>query len=365
MHRAPARLYGFGVPLAGLIAVIFGQAPAAFSMVIAYLLISTLTLGAPDAFRCAAGKLMSTKKVMGSLIFAIALVVIVFFGGMLALAEIPSLPIDVESAFFYMLAGCAFTAVRCLEELFASQGDPTSARMTCLITVITLSAALLIPGETAIYCGLAGLGWLLVGSCLAMDFTKKEMPQLNGAIFREIPFALLRTLLYPAIFFGTVWLLKLDSADPALICGFFAGLILIELAKSPVRRAKDESAGLKIGVSVGVLVIGLAIFALSCFWYGAQLPLGVAAVLLAGACALVMYAPLDWESLLAAMALLASAGLISIGITPDVCSFPQEILIGPAIGILLCLLMAKQWALLLRKARANRIRRRAMKRSRS
>lgn len=354
MHRSSLRLFGVGVPLAGITAVACGHSEAALA-VFTYLLISVASLGAADAFRCAAGKQLSTRKVMGSLILALLLVALGTAGAIYALPD----------AMLMILCGGLLAAVRCTEELFASQGDLTSARVTDALSFIALSAALLIPGDTPLYCCIAAGGTLIVGGTIAAGFSRRELPQLNGAIFREIPFALLRTVLYPALFLDAVWMLKLDASDPAILCGFFAGLMLIELAKTAARRGKEESAGLKIGVSVGILLISLAVFALGCYWYGADLPMGVAALLLAAACALVMYAPVDWETIAAIVVMIAAVALTVIGISPDSGSFPLEIFIGPAAGIVLCLLMVRQWAQLFRQSRANRIRKRALKKSRS
>jgi len=353
MHRSSKRLFGIGVPMAGIAAAVCGRTTMP---VFAYLIVMVASLGAADAFRRAAGRLMSTRKVMGALIVAVLMIAAATAGLTYALPD----------AMLVLIAGGLFAAVRCTEELFASQGDLTSATLTDVLSFIALSAALLIPGNTPLYCCIAGAGALIVGGTIAAGFSRRELPQINAAILREVPAALIGTALYPGALFAAGWLLlDVNFADPALICGFFAGMILLELAKSAVRRSKFESSGLKIGVSVGILLISLAAVGVGCFWYQAELPMGVAAVLLAGACAMILYAPLDWESIIAAIIMLAAAALIAIGITPEHCSFPQEIFIGPAAGIALCVLMIRQWMQLARQARASRIRKRAMKRSRS
>ena len=87
--------------------------------------------------------------------------------------------------------------------------------------------------------------------------------------------------------------------------------------------------------------------------------------MLAAGCSMLLYGPFDWESITAAVISLAGAALTAVGITPAFTSFPNEIFIGPAASIVVCLLMLRQWGQLFRQARANRIRKRAMKKSRS
>ena len=268
--------------------------------------------------------------------------------------------------------------VRCFEELFVSQGDRFSAWLTDALSCIALTACLLIPMNDLVQAEvvlIVSAVLLLISGAIGLGFARRELPQLNRAIFKEIPAALLRTLLFPAL-----WLAASVIAAPHLLFdgswteGFYlpdftlpAGLIFMELAKSTFRRDKFESAGLKIGVVVSELVISLAIFAF--FWFLPVYYTGpvsvIAVMLLAGTCSMILYAPFDWESIAATLVMLTGSALSIVGITPEYCSFPYEVFIGPAVGLILCILMLRQWGELFRARRANRIRKRAMKRSRS
>lgn len=373
MRKTGPNLCGIGVPLACLIANCFGKDYGAFMLIENYLMASIFSLGAADAFRRASAKLMSTRKVMGSLLISILLTVLGCVGLGLWRSSWSALTL------LYWLISCGMLViVRCFEELFISQGDRFSAWLTDALSCIALTACLLIPMNELVQAEvvlIASAVLLVISGAIGLGFARKELPQLNRAVFKEIPAALLRTLLFPAL-----WLAASVIATPHLLFdgswseGFYlpdytlpAGLIFMELAKSTFRRDKFESAGLKIGVAVSELVLNAAIFAIFCFLpvYYTGPASAMAVLLLAGVCAMILYAPFDWESIAAALVMLAGSVLIIVGITPEYCSFPYEVFIGPAVGLILCILMLRQWAELFRARRANRIRKRAMKKSRS
>lgn len=359
MRKTGPKLCGFGVPLALLAAALCGQTELAAWLAVFHLAANLASLAAPDAFSRAAARLLSTKKVMGSLLIALLLTAI--GAGALIFAD-SRLNLFTPSL---VAIGAVLTAIRCVEELFLSQGDLTSARLTDALTFIALTAGLLIPGDKPLYC-LAGTGaTLALSGIIAAGFSRRELPRPNLANLREIPAALLRTALYPALCAGMLVFSPTDWHPTAVVSGFLAGQILTESAKSTFRRDKFESAGLKIGVSVGILLSTAALAALGCIWYDLPLHQIPAMLLLAAAAALLLYGPFDWETIAAAIVSLAAAAAIAIRITPEQCSFPMEIFVGPAAGIILCILMIRQWAQLARQCRANRIRKRAMKRSRS
>ena len=352
MKRSGQKLYGFGVPAAMIAVSLCGFKELAFWIAAFHLLITGASLAAPDAFSRSAGKLLSTKKVMGGLITALLMVILAC--GALVFADIltPSL----------LILGAVLTAIRCVEELFASQGDMTSAALTDVLTFIGLTAGALIPGVTVVHCIIGAGGTLAVSGLIAAGFSRREWPKPNAAIFREIPAAMLRTLLFPALFVGMLWLWGENSIRIEPVLGYFAGQMLLEAGKSTFRRGKFESAGLKTGVALTVLLFALAMTGLGCFWYPVSLEHITAVVMLAAGCALLLYGPFDWESLTAAAICLAGAALTAVGITPAQQSFPNEIFIGPAAGLILCALMFREWGQLYRQARANRIRKKAMRR---
>lgn len=368
MRKSGPRLYGIAVPAAALTAHLLGSADGAFFLTAVYLLASALSLGAIDAFQRAAAKLMSTRKVMGALLTAILLIAAGCTAfGFACLYGRDDLNRHLAT---WLAAGGILAVNRCFEELFASQGDPASAKLTDLLTFIALTACLLIPMEIdalgRAVCLAAG-GTTLIGGCIALGFARKEPPQLNLSLFRELPAGFLRTVLFPAACITAALLSDHEAFEGLLPAAWYAGLLLLEIAKTPFKRGKFEASGLKTGVALTELLLNAAIFAAFCFlsFYWTDAASAMAALLLAGACALLLYGPFDWESLTAAAVSIAAAVAIHIGFTPETNSAPQEVLVGPAAGLILCLLMLRQWSDLARRSRANRIRKRAIKKSRS
>jgi len=370
MRRTNLRLHGFGVELACLTAMLLGFFEAPAMIILMFMLAQTAALAVPDAFSRCAAKQMSTKKVMGSLLVAIVLALAAPVGLNIYYSAIG------ENDLWSMLTTGAIaltTIIRCFEELFASQNDSTSAVLTTALTAIGMSAAILLTGNdifsghTAYFAAMAAVA--VISGSIALGFSRREWPRPNFAILREIPAAMGRLLLYPALCMGILLLntrygMKMPVWRGA-VCGGLVGLILLELTKSTFRRTRSESAGLKVIVALSALLGTGGLLALGCFYWATSFPLSQALILAACAAALLLYAPFDWESIAATVVLLGAAVVTVLGVTPAHMSFPREVFIGPAAGIAVCVLMVRQWAQLLRQARANRIRRKAMKRIRS
>lgn len=365
MRKSGPRWFGFGVPLACIAGVIFGDFDSTSLMIMLYMMSQLCSLGAPDAFSRAAAKQLSTKKVMGSLLLAVILsvipAVILFFTfceadpmQLFVLAPIPLLVI-----------------ARCFEELFASQNDSASAAITTALTAIFLGGALSLVGdhtygnpESAAELAAAGVVALVSGG-IALGFSRRELPRPNFAILKQVPAAMVRLLLYPAMCIGLLFLNENVGADlpgyRAPVCAGLLGLIFLELSKSTFRRGKYESAGLKTGTALTMLCAtgGLVVYGL--FDWTSSIPFSQPFILAAGASAMLLYAPWDWESIAATIIMVAGAVAIILGVTPGAYGFPHEILIGPATGIVLCGIMFRQWGEITRGARARRIRKKAMR----
>lgn len=362
MRRTPLRLFGFAVPLACIVLILCGKNdPSLFCQ--EYLLVLALSLNAPDAFSRCAAKQMSTKKVMGSLLGAIVLSLLFTVGGNIysSAAGINSPDFIFESAALALLV-----ILRCFEELFASQNDTASATITTVLTALALTASVML-SDASFAAMLGGVGCItLISGSIALGFSRHEWPRMNFAIFREIPAAMGRLLLFPAFLVGIQWLH--DGSYGSLKAEFIAamaGLILLEVFKSTFRRSREESAGIKVGVALSTLFGTAGILLLGCFSWTRSFPKCQAILMAAGAAALLLYASFDWETIAATAILLGAAAVTVIGITPGYLPFPKEVFIGPAAGAALCGLMLRQWGQLLRQARANQIRKRAMKKSRS
>lgn len=368
MRKTGPRWFGFGVPLACIAGVVFGNFESTGTLLLFYMATLVFSLNAPDAFSRAASKMMSTKKVMGSLlpaaILSMLLPAVLFFT--VAKGELKELIVAAPIALLVIS--------RCFEELFASQNDSFSATLTTILTAIFLGGALSLVGdhsygdsESASELAAAGITALVSGS-IAIGFSRREWPRINFAILKETPAALARLLLYPILCLALMLIDTHFGRNYALsrapVVSGLVGLIFLELSKSNFRRREEESAGLKTGTALLMVCVTGGLFLLSLLWWTDCLPLCQALILAAGAAALLLYAPWDAESILSALILLAAAVLICFGITPEYYSFPCELLIAPVAGIAMCGMMFRQWRELTLGARARRIRKKAMKSAR-
>lgn len=362
MRRTGPRLFGFGMPLACIVIMLCRKYDPSFLM-LEYLALLALSLNAPDAFSRCAAKQMSTKKVMGSLLGAIVLALLFTVGVSILLSV---MGLNNPSIIFEAAVPALLVVLRCFEELFASQNDTASATITTVLTALAMIAAVQISGHSSAAQFGAVAGVTVISGSIALGFSRREWPRINFAILKETPAAMGRLLLYPAFCVGIQLLHDGSYGSPrAEFVAAAAGLILLELSKSTFRRSREESTGIKVGIALSMLAATAGILLLGCFTWTRSFPKCQAILMAAGAASLLLYASIDWETIAAVVILLAAAALTILGIRPDYYSAPHEIFIGPAAGIILCALMFRQWAQLFRQARANRIRRRAMKKSRS
>lgn len=369
MRKNGPRWFGFAVPLACLVAMLIGEFEGPTFMIMMYMFLQVCSLGAPDAFSRAAAGQMSTKKVMGSLLGAIILTLIPTIIFFFTICE------GVPSQLIVLLPVTLLVISRCFEELFASQNDPGSAAITTILTATFLGGALCLVGnhsfgdpESAAELLATGVAAAVSGG-IALGFSRRVLPVPGFAILKQVPAALGRLLLYPMLCFGLLLLnSRLGSGISgweAEVCSGLFGLIFLELTKSTFRRSKYESAGLKTGTALTMLCATGGLLLLGCFWWDVGLPMCQALILAAGAAAMLLYAPWDWESIAATIVMLVAAAITAIGITPEWYSFPYEIFIGPIAGLALCGVMFRQWQELMRGAKANRIRKKALKASRA
>ena len=171
MRKSGLRIHGIAVPLACLTAMCLGAGDVGFMLFLAYLMASILSLGAPDAFHRASAKLMSTRKVMGALLIAILMIALgcgAAFALWRGLFDLTNL--------FWLIAGGMMAVVRCFEELFVSQGDETSARITDTLSFIALTACLLIPMNDLVR---AEVAMIASGRIDVSKFRTEEFPLEN------------------------------------------------------------------------------------------------------------------------------------------------------------------------------------------
>ncbi|MGN0803061.1 MAG: hypothetical protein ACI4MF_10745 [Candidatus Faecivicinus sp.] len=379
MRRGQLRILGLGGPLAALLAAALGQSGAAMKLMCAAIAVRACSLGAPEALGRSISRLISERKVAGTLLLALGLVGIaagagIFFapvlagalGGALGAAEVAH----------WIGAGAILAAVKCLEERFAGQGDAASAALTDALTGIAMAMCLLSAGDDpsrARACCWAGGAVLALSGLILLVFRRREWPAGSAALFRDLPVGLLRVLLYPALcLLAAEWRCGAPAGESAVLAaGFFAGLAVMELGRSTFRRSHFEAGGFKRWMAAGMLAIsaGMAAvpllaeagMALALSW--GELAAAAGLVLLAGGCAMALYGPADWNGIAGAAVLFVAAAVSFAGAVPEMGGYPAGLLAGPAAGAVLCLLMIPEWCDLRRRVHANRMRRRARRRA--
>lgn len=352
------RIYGWGTPLAGIIASICGQTQAALALTGSWILVNLASLCAPDALRRSAASAMSDAKI-GRL----------YFTSLMMLALL--LPVGFfwlhleEFAASMLLSGVVLTAVRCGQEVMEARNDFLSSTLIDILTAIGLSAALLMAGarpEPANGCLIVSL--LL--EVLSLIFT---LPTLfkgfrpSWTYFKELPLAFLRNLIWP-ICAGAIGYCIANGTyaelPRGLTLGFVAGCLTMELTRTTFRRTPSEDSSFKIGVSLTVFAISIANFALNAPKFE-----NIALMMLAAlGCGLYAYGSLHWTSLLPGLLLIA---LPNLWIMRERIGYelPEKFFLDGALALSIAILIltGNEFGLLWRKNRAKRLRRRAQKRS--
>ncbi len=359
MQKSILRFHGIG-PLMAVLAAYWlsGSRYMADMLLVELVAVNILSLGANHAFGRAAGKQLSTRKVMGSLLLSILLTILAA-AALWVLTGMPDL-----------LRGSVLTVgilaiVMLVEELFASQGDLLSARLTDLLTGILLAAALLIPGDTALYCLIAAGASLAVGGAIAAGFSRHEWPKPNLAVAAELPMGLLRTALYPVLAYMTLSLPPFGGTFP--VESAVIGLMILEIGRTSFERDPIGASVFRIGAGILSLAIAALSFLILPMFEG-----GIAAVrmsdsfflFLAIGVAVMLYGGRSWKIFAGAFLPAAQLGWIMIlpMVFPDSAAWMQ-----PAgamgIAILFNLILIGDWREYFRVLRVNRIRRKAMKRA--
>ena len=382
MRKTGLRTYGIAAYLAAVAATLIrpdNPAPP-FILTCAYLCGCTFSLGAPDAFSRAASKLMSTKKLMGALLTAIFLILLgtAALGYSLFTPNNPTFSADFLPLVVWAAVGGIMAMVTAFEELFVSQGDKMSAWVTDALAFIALTAAMILPVNDMLQAqlALAGSGGaLVIGGAISLGFSRKELPRPNLAIFKEIPGALARTMLTPALLTAANWFFEAQMTTTIPTLTMILALIIAEMSKSTFRRSRDEAAGLKTKLPMTLLTVSLAFCAVWFMACGAKLPFferfdaeiwqslphAMMNLLIGGACAMILYAPFDWNSILSALIMLGAAAVTGMQPLPMIAQMEMNLSAAAVAMIITNLLMIPEWNALSRQARAMRIRKKAMK----
>lgn len=369
-HRSSTRFYSCFIWLALLFAAILqsGGLFAVLPMLTAEMFV--LTLGMPEALRRGLAKSPSRTKVIGMTITAVLLaglltaaVVTAILknyvpGGLFLLPLGENAAIEPDHASMLLpsvglLTGGLLAGVRCLEEYFHADGDGLSAVMLDVLAAVAICAMAMLDGVDAAVLVPVLAGILLVGIVVALITGRKhiragEKLRLElGALLKEVPGALLRTALYPAIAAGIlIFENETRMIMPAL------GLLIVELGRSAFRRDDREATGYVLIITH--LSALLAVAAAACQYSGVKIP-SFALLYAAAATLMLLYAPLNWRMLLSGALLLAAAAA-SLILSGMIASAAVS-----ACALVSALLMIPEWRELARIRKVNKIRKKAIK----
>jgi len=365
MRRKNKLPCGWGLPLSLLTITTAGEALVAHDILLYFLIIQTLSLCAFDALRRGASRLVSPGKVLGQTIIAMlmclaagAAVILLTGLSFASFTDGHALPI----------AATALCMLRCVTALFDSQSDGVSAHLTELLTFAGVTApVLMLDTETMQYRTLAMslCGVLLLALIICIGFGKRDRARLSFGFLKEIPIALLRTLSYPALYFTACHFMEKMAIlpdDPPRIAGFAAGMLLFEAMRATFRRTSEDSSGVNTAVTLIALFFAVwslpLLFTLSFLLDSAF----AAALLLSASCGLIFFCAPALRT--APAAVLLAAGAAGLWFMPladfkTMTALPQIHMIVCAAALIAALLMIPDWMFLIRRAKANRIRRRA------
>jgi len=378
---SPAENYGFGVSmhikstfrvagcliwLALLIAVVVrGDGLfAVLPMLTAEMFV--LTLGMPEALRRGQAKSASRTKVIGMTITAVLLTSILTAAAATAILKnyIPGglFMLPAGNAYDHaamllpsvgLLTGGLIAGIRCMEEYFHADGDGLSAGMMDVLAAVAVCTVAMLDGVDGVLLVPVLAGILLLGVIVALITGRKhvrtgEKLRLElGALLKEVPAALLRTALYPAI--AAAMLVFSGETRPVMAA---AGLLIVELGRSTFRRDEREATGHVLIITH--LVLTAAVCAAVCRYLGIEVLSG-ALLYAAAAVLMLLYAPLKVRMLLSGILLLAAAAasLILEGMIAGV--------VVAACALVSALLTIPEWRELARIHKVNKIRKKAMK----
>ena len=364
MDRIRFYSYGIGVPAAALIGAACGAESAALKLMAVGWLAELASLGAADALRRAAGRMVSRRKLTGAWLISLLLAALTAAAGVLGapwLAE--RLALGAIEVKWWLGAAAALVGLRCTVELFAAQGDIVSARLSDGLASIALAAAMLIyvdDAERARACGCCAIGVLTLAMSIAAFFGKGERPQPTIAALKETPAAWARGLLYPLAMLG--WAALVPEKAP-IAADLAAGWLVVSLCKTSFRRSPAETAGFNVVIGLAALLTGGALTALQLSGFEVRTGAFIA-VWTALCCGTALYGAIVPRSIVGFAAM--TAALIGTAFADGlnrVTALPWSGMILAAGGLIAAGCTIPDWTMLFRRARAARIRRRARKRS--
>lgn len=330
------------VPAAALICALANREGASLALAAAALCGIVLSLGAGGALRRASGKLTSRQRFLGAGICALCMAAFGAIAGqalawplfdiLSSLANANGHPRaaawakllgaaeeggqtapDIAVLRAWLGAGAGLAAGQCVWAMLEGRGSAKLAHAFDAVTFAALAYALLADGsaKSALACA---TGALLVGliAIFAIELRSKgERPRPSAAPLREIPAALARQLLYPAL---AALLIALQTGflekpmGHALLIALLAGWTAVEFLRPAYRMERESSLTLRIAATYSALIVSIITLLWNILNPAQCAADGIAcAACLAAGCLLALSAVWEWRTVFAAVLLLAAA----------------------------------------------------------
>ena len=243
------------LPLAFLAGELFGPADLKGWLFGGWFAVRLMSLFTADGVRMAFATQPGVKKVRGSTTLAFLMQII---GAGIA-AGLYYLVFHGITPFTLSIIGTGLMLniehVFC--EYLRAEGDSDSADLCSILTAVFLFAGIMLegPGVPVFALCLSGLG-ALIAFLMAVVTAGYRPWTLNAQVFRHIPRALIYGIAYPAFAVGALLAVKAaygnDASGAEKIwseyggkIGFFVGLAVIHMVRTPFRRSGFEMRGLK------------------------------------------------------------------------------------------------------------------------
>lgn len=330
------------VPAAALICALANRGGASLALAAAALCGIVLSLGAGGALHRASGKLTSRQRFLGAGICALCMAAFGAIAGqalawplfdiLSSLANANGQPLaaawakllsvaeeggqmapDIAVLRAWLGAGVGLAAGQCVWAMLEGRGSAKLAHAFDAVTFAALTCALLADGsaESALACA---TGALLVGliAIFAIELRSKgERPRPSAAPLREIPAALARQLLYPAL---AALLIALQTGflekpmGHALLIALLAGWTAVEFLRPAYRMERESSLTLRIAATYSALIVSIITLLWNILNPVSHITDGIAyAACLAAGCLLALSAVWEWRTVFAEVLLLAAA----------------------------------------------------------
>lgn len=386
---------------AGLLAAgLLGQRHAAAQLTLVMILLGVTSLGAPEAFRKCVGRLTARRQVrangwMAALLTAVGAGVLwlaaPWLTGNLQLFEhvFPIYDWTLAELRWWIVTAAGLALTRCMTVAFDAAEDGLSAALAELLSGLAAGGSLVMFRNTAsapMACGTASLGLAGVVGAVGWLLRRRDgdgrAPARALCLFRDVPAALLRVMLYPAVF-GAGFCLAGRAAGNVVTASLMSrgmsvpllmGMLATELMRSAYRRDARESAPLAAAVTLAALAMAAGLAGYCWLLPETATPIDLRVVdrwvalklmmelLLAAACGLGLYAARSWRTaamvaLTALAALLPVGGLVAAGVSTRTVRLAALAAAGLSAAAAAC--AEPDWRALHRQWRAARIRKRA------